>query len=212
MSQSEDVVKQKPKLPPMIVMNLNFRPVVKVEMSDLYNTEKRNIGKEASGSFVPLVPVPEELAQITIGPQPEILGKSIEKYTAILNVTDFDYFFEQPRLPLSMVIKRNNIHYKFISTKDNGDFNIKETIDEGIAFIAKELETPNARILVHCMAGISRSVTVVAAHLILNKGMTYDKAMAAIRIIRPQAQPNFEFDCTLEHLSFDKYGVRSVGF
>lgn len=52
-------------------------------------------------------------------------------------------------------------------------------------------------VLVHCQAGISRSVTVVAAFLIKNKGMTATQALAKIRAVRPIANPNRGFRAAL---------------
>lgn len=48
-------------------------------------------------------------------------------------------------------------------------------------------------VLVHCYAGISRSVTVVVAFLMWLFGMSPSQAIAFIRRIRPQANPNRGF-------------------
>ncbi|RDB22887.1 Dual specificity protein phosphatase 1 [Hypsizygus marmoreus] len=52
---------------------------------------------------------------------------------------------------------------------------------------------PNARILVHCAEGVSRSVAVVAAFLIAQYGWTPAEAIQYIKTKRRVADPNFGF-------------------
>jgi protein-tyrosine phosphatase len=37
---------------------------------------------------------------------------------------------------------------------------------------------------VHCIAGVSRSVSIVLAYLIRDKGMTYDEAYQSVKVRR----------------------------
>lgn len=46
------------------------------------------------------------------------------------------------------------------------------------------------KVLVHCAAGVSRSVTAVIAYLMLTQGMTFRGALDHIRERRPQANPH----------------------
>jgi Dual specificity phosphatase, catalytic domain len=55
-------------------------------------------------------------------------------------------------------------------------------------------------ILIHCSAGKSRSVTIVAAYLIKYKGMTYNDAMNLIEEKRPVAYPNEGFKNVLQKM------------
>ena len=48
------------------------------------------------------------------------------------------------------------------------------------------------KIIVHCYAGMSRSVSAVIAYFILKKGWTYDMAFSLIKLRRPIANPH---DC-----------------
>ena len=52
---------------------------------------------------------------------------------------------------------------------------------------------PNSRVLVHCVEGISRSVSVVAAYLIAHLGWTPNEALKFIKNKRRVAEPNFGF-------------------
>jgi len=54
-------------------------------------------------------------------------------------------------------------------------------------------ESPDSRVLVHCLVGISRSATVVCAYLIATMGMTPDEALAAVRSKRGMVCPNMGF-------------------
>ena len=53
-------------------------------------------------------------------------------------------------------------------------------------------------ILIHCAAGMSRSVTIVAAYLIAARGLKAAEAVALIKNKRPIAQPNKGFMRQLE--------------
>lgn len=56
-------------------------------------------------------------------------------------------------------------------------------------------------VLVHCMGGISRSATILAAHLILQEGLSASEAMAVIRKARRRAGPNASFWQQLKDLA-----------
>ncbi|KAH9060996.1 protein-tyrosine phosphatase-like protein [Lactarius vividus] len=49
------------------------------------------------------------------------------------------------------------------------------------------------RVLVHCLMGISRSATIVAAYLMSARHIPTHKAIALIKRARPQVQPNYGF-------------------
>nr|UDO47469.1 dual specificity phosphatase [Pandoravirus massiliensis] len=56
-------------------------------------------------------------------------------------------------------------------------------------------------VLVHCMGGISRSTTILAAHLILQEGLSAAEAVAVIRKARRRAGPNASFWRQLKDLA-----------
>ncbi len=53
------------------------------------------------------------------------------------------------------------------------------------------------RVLVHCFAGVSRSVTAVIWYLIRYEGCSWDEALELIRAGRPVANPNIRFEIPL---------------
>ncbi|KAJ8590474.1 phosphotyrosine protein [Rhizopogon salebrosus TDB-379] len=61
------------------------------------------------------------------------------------------------------------------------------------AFIRSALHDPNARVLVHCMEGVSRSTSVVCAFLIAEYGWTPTQAIQFVKSRRRSAEPNFGF-------------------
>lgn len=64
---------------------------------------------------------------------------------------------------------------------------LDEYLDDVTAFIAAHIA--RGCVLVHCGAGISRSVAIVVAYLCRYAGMSYDEALAFVRSKRPQAAP-----------------------
>ncbi|KAH7924750.1 phosphotyrosine protein [Leucogyrophana mollusca] len=61
------------------------------------------------------------------------------------------------------------------------------------AFLRSALHDPNARVLVHCMEGVSRSTSVVCAFLIAEYGWTPAQAIQFVKSRRRSAEPNMGF-------------------
>lgn len=60
-------------------------------------------------------------------------------------------------------------------------------------------------VLIHCFAGLSRSVTIATAYVMKNEHMTRDAALALVRKARPAAQPNEGFmKCLLRYEEYLK--------
>ncbi|KAI0780479.1 protein-tyrosine phosphatase-like protein, partial [Trametes elegans] len=58
------------------------------------------------------------------------------------------------------------------------------------AWIAAALREPGARVLVHCVQGVSRSASVAAAFLVAHYACTPEHAVQLVQAKRPCAQPN----------------------
>jgi Dual specificity phosphatase, catalytic domain len=69
------------------------------------------------------------------------------------------------------------------------------------AFLREALKDVNARVLVHCFRGVSRSASVVAALLIAEYGWSTMQAVQYIKSKRPKAEPNFGFVSQLKEYS-----------
>jgi dual specificity phosphatase 12 len=69
---------------------------------------------------------------------------------------------------------------------------------DAVAFIEKFLVSEKKPILVHCMAGASRSASVVCAYLIWKYNLSVADALRLVRSARPIATPNAAFVSQLE--------------
>jgi protein-tyrosine phosphatase len=67
---------------------------------------------------------------------------------------------------------------------------LAEHLPRATAFIADALADPQARVLVHCVQGVSRSASVVCAYLIRAYGWTPAQAVQYVKSKRPAAEPN----------------------
>lgn len=61
----------------------------------------------------------------------------------------------------------------------DGPGNDKESVEEAIEYLSEVVDA-GRRIMVHCHAGRSRSVVIVARYLVSRKSMTREQAMALI--------------------------------
>lgn len=77
--------------------------------------------------------------------------------------------------------------------------------EEIVDFIKGGME--NGRVFVHCVAGVSRSATSLSAYLIHEHGMSDKEAIATIKHVRSQVNPNSGFREQLEvfYLNDAKY-------
>lgn len=63
-----------------------------------------------------------------------------------------------------------------------------------ISFIfAEEARSKNSAVLVHCLAGVSRSVTVTLAYLMRTQALNLNDAFTLVRDRKPDVSPNFHF-------------------
>jgi len=81
------------------------------------------------------------------------------------------------------------LHRKII---DDSNTEMLEIWDDSCVFIDTAI-AKGAAVLVHCSAGISRSVSVVLAYLIKNRRMPLKSALHLVRSSRPIASPNIGF-------------------
>eukprot|EP00798_Chlamydomonas_sp_ICE-L_P001790 gene1790-33210_t len=71
------------------------------------------------------------------------------------------------------------------------------------AFIDEAIEQQGS-VLVHCMAGVSRSASVVIGYIMNKRGMKYEEVFSLVREVRPWVRPNMGFENQL--LEFEKLG------
>jgi len=70
-----------------------------------------------------------------------------------------------------------------------------------VRLINDHLSKNKGAVLVHCFAGVSRSVSIVVAYLMCKYNMTFDQALAFVRKMRPIANPNYSFQQQLRYFN-----------
>lgn len=90
----------------------------------------------------------------------------------------------------------NDFVYKVIDVMDWPTENLKQYFPEVIEFIEQGMKAGG--VLVHCLAGRSRSAAVVIAFLIARRNKTFDEAYRFVLKKRPVIWPNLGFQQQLK--------------
>jgi protein-tyrosine phosphatase len=124
-----------------------------------------------------------------------IAGKKhlIDHY-GIKGVISLGSFYEH----VTYTLHPEPVNYHFVFINDHEDEPIELEFKECIKFI-NQTEGP---VLVHCMAGISRSATIVIAYLMSERKMSYAEAYNHVKEKRRIIRPNSGFRRQLK--SFEK--------
>jgi protein-tyrosine phosphatase len=80
------------------------------------------------------------------------------------------------------------VEYHKVAMNDNEN-NRPETLEAAVLCLEQLLERHD-KVLVHCRAGASRSVTVVCLYLVKHEGLTFDEALQKVKQERNRANPN----------------------
>lgn len=97
--------------------------------------------------------------------------------------------------------------------EDDTSSNILPYLDTAVDRINESISKRNAHVLVHCVAGVSRSSTVVIAYLMKYRKMELRQAFNYCYNLRPVIRPNNGFMLQLmnyEQSLFNKQSVRMV--
>jgi protein-tyrosine phosphatase len=86
-----------------------------------------------------------------------------------------------------------NIHYVKIKIEDRADSDIRSLFDQTNAFIHSVISSGFGSVFVHCLAGVSRSGTVIVAYLMWSLGLCVEAALAHARLGRRCINPNSGF-------------------
>jgi len=84
--------------------------------------------------------------------------------------------------------------YKTVEILDSASESLLDHLPDTLTWMHEALtRDPNAKILVHCFAGRSRSVSIILAYLMVWHRITLKVALHHVRSIRPSANPNTSF-------------------
>ncbi|XP_030387121.1 dual specificity protein phosphatase Mpk3 [Scaptodrosophila lebanonensis] len=117
-------------------------------------------------------------------------SNALQKYNIkyVLNVT--------PDLPNEFE-KHGIIKYLQIPITDHYSQDLGMHFPAAIHFI-EEARSANSAVLVHCLAGVSRSVTVTLAYLMQTRALSLNDAFKLVHARKPDISPNFHFMRQLE--------------
>nr|XP_046264210.1 dual specificity protein phosphatase 22-B [Scatophagus argus] len=87
--------------------------------------------------------------------------------------------------------------YLCISAADLPTQNLTQHFKQSITFM-HESRLKGEGCLVHCLAGVSRSVTLVVAYIMTVTRLGWQEALAAVKVVRPCAGPNLGFQRQLQ--------------
>ncbi|XP_015729673.1 dual specificity protein phosphatase 22-A-like [Coturnix japonica] len=87
--------------------------------------------------------------------------------------------------------------YLCISASDSSSQNLMQHFKESIKFI-HECRLHGGGCLVHCLAGVSRSTTILVAYLMTVTELGWERCLAATKAVRSYASPNFGFQQQLQ--------------
>lgn len=71
---------------------------------------------------------------------------------------------------------------------------------------------PDAKVLVHCVAAVSRSPAIIASYLISEQGMTLHQALVTLVRAREHIRPNDGFLAQLKEFELKHRGEESISF
>lgn len=155
------------------------------ESSDCESTTNYLADQPAVSSIKPVEPVEIEKGLFLGNASHSEDLKSLKKYNIkyILNVT--------PDLP-NVFERDGHIKYLQIPITDHWSQDLYTHFPNAIKFI-DEARSKGAGVLVHCLAGVSRSVTVTLAYIMFARTLSLNDAFSLVRARKPDVSPNFHF-------------------
>lgn len=95
----------------------------------------------------------------------------------------------------------NQFQYRILNMADEHWQQLDDFVVETDRFIDEALSgDTDARVLVHCAAGVSRSSSLLIYHLMETYGWSYSGALSNLKAIRDVVQPRHEFEIQLRQL------------
>uniref|UniRef100_UPI0037E8F076 dual specificity protein phosphatase 16 n=1 Tax=Semicossyphus pulcher TaxID=241346 RepID=UPI0037E8F076 len=125
------------------------------------------------------------LPHLYLGCQRDVLNKDLMQQNDIAYVLNASNTCPKPDFI-------HESHFLRVPVNDSFCEKILPWLDRSVEFIEKA-KASNARVLVHCLAGISRSATIAIAYIMKRMDMNLDEAYRFVKEKRPTISPNFNF-------------------
>ena len=117
-----------------------------------------------------------------------------------------------PNTPTPEYFKNpSETHLKLPLNDDRWGVSIRATVSQAVTFIREVVASnPNAKVLVHCKAGISRSSTIVTAYLMQEQRMSLRAGLGLVIRKREQARPNPGFLEQLKEMEVELFELETA--
>ncbi|XP_041651160.1 dual specificity protein phosphatase 8a isoform X1 [Cheilinus undulatus] len=125
------------------------------------------------------------LPHLYLGSQKDVLNKDLMAQNGITYVLNASNTCPKPDFI-------SESHFMRIPVNDNYCEKLLPWLDKTNEFIDKA-KVSNCRVIVHCLAGISRSATIAIAYIMKTMGLSSDDAYRFVKDRRPSISPNFNF-------------------
>ncbi|XP_062405237.1 dual specificity protein phosphatase 8-like isoform X2 [Sardina pilchardus] len=125
------------------------------------------------------------LPHLYLGSQRDVLNKELMAQNGITYVLNASNTCPKPDFI-------SESHFMRIPVNDNYCEKLLPWLDKTNDFIDKA-KVSNCRVIVHCLAGISRSATIAIAYIMKTMGLSSDDAYRFVKDRRPSISPNFNF-------------------
>ncbi|XP_063798493.1 dual specificity protein phosphatase 8-like [Pseudophryne corroboree] len=132
-----------------------------------------------------VVSVTRILPHLYLGSQNDVMDQEVIIQNGITHVLNVSCSCPKP-----VFISDN--HFLRIPINDSYCEKILPWLTAAVEFIGK-VELVNGKVLVHCLAGISRSAAVAIAYIMRSMGLSLDDAYRFVKEKRPTISPNFNF-------------------
>lgn len=190
------------------IKSTNIQEILKINSSS-GSTNDENVNDNANTSITSSKQMPFYFGISEILPslylcgacaivRPETLEKLQIKF--VVNAT-----VELPDTPLP----DDRPEYMRVPIKDTRESNLIEYFDT-VADLIENTRQNDGKSLVHCVAGVSRSTSLVLAYLMKYSDMSLKQAFQHVRSIRPQIRPNMGFFKQLIEYEQRLYGTTTV--
>ena len=102
-----------------------------------------------------------------------------------------------------------HFQYEKLDLLDNEECDIRSAMPRAVEFI-RNIENSNGRVLIHCISGVSRSVTVLVMYLMMEHRLPLKESYDYIKKCRPFIGPNESFKLQMARCEVELFGYSSV--